>query len=545
MNGAELLCDILEKFGVEYVFGLFGDIQTDFAHAVVKSKIKWIGVHNEKSGGFMADIYARVAKKPGVFFSTLGPGGTNLTSALTNATQDRSPLVTISDQVPLDQFHLETHQFVDFAKAFQPTTGISKFTAVVKNVGEMVKVLSDAFSVATCEPMGAVHVSIPVNLLGEKVVKHPKIKQYRNFSTVKVSKENTISYEELVKRLRTKKPGIVIVGGIIERADAREEFRLFIEKFNLPVFTSFRGKNALPSNHPQCLGTISRHLGDVIKEVISKVDFILTIGYEYNEGVKPSIWKGKEQSVLNINSYDNRIDKIFYPPSLFGDVKDILRRLSQEQSTNINTQFNFGKIKNKIKTIINEALDVDNRKLHPKRIIAAVNKLYSTDSIIICDVGLNKYYSGLLLDATDDNRILFTNGQSAMAFSSGAMGAKIADPKKNVVVLVGDGGFLMNPQEVLTTVEYHKQIIWIIFNNGGLGLTEQAQRKHGPNPHGVHFSKVFFTRLAEAFGLEGVRIDPGRNLYLILEELKNSGKSAIIDVPVVYTPLRKSYRDQS
>jgi thiamine pyrophosphate-dependent acetolactate synthase large subunit-like protein len=88
-------------------------------------------------------------------------------------------------------------------------------------------------------------------------------------------------------------------------------------------------------------------------------------------------------------------------------------------------------------------------------------------------------------------------------------------------------------------------VIWIVFNNGGLGLTEQAQRKHGPNPHGVHFSKVFFARLAEAFGLEGVRIDPGRNLYLILEELKNSGKSAIIDVPVVYTPQRKSYRDES
>lgn len=546
MTGAEYLCKVLKSLGVEYVFGLFGDVQTDFAHAVRESGIKWIGVHNEKSGGFMADIYARVSKKPGIIFSTLGPGGTNLTSALANATQDRSPLIAISDQVLSNDINLEAHQFVDFEKAFHPSTGITKFAVLIKSINDIPKVFNKAFEIAQTEPMGAVHIAIPADIFGKKIDADKKNLKLNYQDGMRFSKiSSSLTYSELVKRLKAKNRGLIIVGGPVERASAQKEFVEFVEHFKLPVLKTFRGKNVMPSSHPQCIGTVSRHLAEVVTEMVNDASFVLTVGYEYNEGIKPSLWKGREKDVININSYDNRIKKIFYPPSHFGNLKKIFSHLASEEVPDYKSEFNFEKLKKKVDGIVDEGLDVDKEDLHPGRIIDAVGRLYK-DGVIICDVGLNKYYSGLLLGATDKSQIIFSNGQSAMAFTSGAMGAKIADPSRDVIALVGDGGFLMNPQEILTAVEQNKQVIWIIFNNGGLGLIEQAQQKNagkGRKVHGVHFSKVFFEKLARSYGLVGKRIEPGQDLYKILKAVKRSGKSAVIDVPVVYTPKRKTYLD--
>lgn len=531
MNGAQYLCKLLEKNGVTHIFGLFGDIQTDFAHALHKSPIKWIHVHNEKSGGFMADIFARVSGKTGVVFSTVGPGATNLTSALANATQDRVPLVAISDQMPVKEFQRETHQYLDLAASFHEKTGITKKTFVVRHLKELPEIVNSAFLIAQTEPKGAVHISFPADLYASKMGFNVKTNQNLSKTDV-ILPRNTIVYKAIVKKLNNDKRCLIIVGGSIERQKAQEEFQRFVEKFNLPVLTTFRGKNVLSANHPNNLGTVSRHLGTVLQELVKKADFILTVGYDYNEGLKPYIW-GKTQ-VININSFDNRVKNVFYPSSYFGNLKTIFTELSNEKKPIYTDNIDFLQTKNAIKAIINKSLDIPNRNLHPKRIIDAVNRVFKDNTIIVCDVGLNKYYSGLLLEPTSTNKILFSNGQSAMAFSSGALGAKIADPNKNVVVLVGDGGFLMDPQEVLTSVEHKQPIIWIIFNNGGLGLVEQAQYKNSAKTHGVHFSSVFFPKLAQAFGIDGIHLTPEKDLGKILRKYKKQKKSVIIDVPVEY-----------
>lgn len=530
MTGADLLCKILEKKGVECVFGLFGDIETDFAHALRKSKITWVGVHNEKSGGFMADIYSRVSKKVGIVFSTVGPGATNLTTALANATQDRSSIIAISDQVPIDECSIETHQYIDTVKAFAPETGITKHTEIVRKVEDLPEVFERAFIIANTEPLGAVHISIPSNFYGQKVV---AVKKKTMSLTKKLTKLNLSKLNTFSNNLNQKRTGLVIAGGSIERSNAQEEFKEFIEKYKLPVLATFRGKNSLPGTHPQYLGTISRHLVDVVKEVINEVDYILTIGYDYNEGVKPSIWSGKTK-VFNIDSYDNRVKNIFEPKSIFGNINKILANLTKKRVFEYKENFNFSLYKQKIEDTINKSLDVSNKNLHPGRIIQAVNKLYSEDSVIICDIGLNKYYSGLLLKSGKSNQILFSNGMSTMAFTSGALGAKIADSRKKVIALVGDGGFLMDLQEVITSIQYQKPIVWVVFNNGGLGLIEQAQLKNGPTHHGVKFAKVIFTQLGEALGLYSYKVKENDDIYEILKKALDQDRSAIIDVPVDY-----------
>lgn len=537
MNTASYLCSLLEKHAVEYVFGLFGDIETDFAHAIASSSIRWVGVHNEKSGGFMADIYARVSGKTGVVFTTLGPGATNLTSALANATQDRSPLVALSDQVPSKDFRIDTHQFVDLERAFHPNTGITKYTAVVHSAKDLPDIMERAFAIAQEEPKGAVHISIPHDIFGMDTGTVPAHKiPGREQKKVK----STYSYAQLVRLLSTGEQGLVIAGGPIERSGSREAFVTFIERFNLPVLTTFRGKNAIPTDHPNCLGTISRHLADAVKTIIAESAYVLTVGYEYNEGINPSLWNVKKDAVYNISSYDNHVDGIFTPPSLFGNLPAIFADLSSEKRPAAAVKRSYKALKLSLQETVKDALNVNIPSLHPQRITDAVNAVFK-NAIIVCDVGLNKYYAGLLLHADRDRRVLFSNGQSAMAFSSGALGAKLADPRKDVVVLVGDGGFLMDMQEVLTTIENRQPVTWIIFNNGGLGLIEHAQLKNGRSSHGVHFTKVFFKQLAESFGLTGKRVKKTDDLTKILQDIRKKQQSAIVDVPVVYTPLRKSY----
>lgn len=532
MNGAKYLCTLLELHGTRTIFGLFGDIQTDFAGAVRTSKIHWVGVHNEKAGGFMADIFARISSKPGVVFSTLGPGATNLTSALANATQDRVPLIAISDQVAMREFNRETHQYIDLKEAFHPRTGITKKTYVVTSLDLLPEIIHDAYSVVQEEPKGAVHISFPSDLFSKEI----HISNVNKFQTFTVKEptypDSTISYEQILKMLHRDKRCLVIAGGSIERSNAKKPFQKFIEHYNLPVLTTFRGKNVLSSSHPNNFGTISRHLGDVLTELVTRASFILTVGYDYNEGLKPSVF-GKS-IVINVNSFDNRVRNVYYPKSYFANLEDTFDNLAKEAFPSYTDIYNFDLTKKNIRKCIGSALEVKDKHLHPRRIIDAVNAVFTKDTIIVCDVGLNKYYSGLLLDAYPSNQILFSNGQSAMAFSSGALGAKIANPKKNVVVLVGDGGFLMEPQEVLTAVKQKKSIIWIIFNNGGLGLIEQAQNKGFDHTYGVHFSSVFFTKIAQAFGIDGIHLTKNQSLVNILKKYKRLKTSVIIDVPVQY-----------
>lgn len=530
MNGAEYLCRSLEQAGVDTVFGLFGDIQTEFAHAIGRSKINWVSTFNEKSGGFMADIYARVSKKPGVVYTTLGPGATNLTSALANATQDRSPLIAISDQVHSGEFGLETHQFIDLERAFSPETGITKFSATARSVSDIPELVGKAIVISTHEPQGAVHLSIPADLYA-KELRIPcstfNLEKYGYF------KHKGFEISELKKRLSGDDLGLVIAGGLIERQGLEDEFAEFVKRFDLPVLTTFRGKNSIESNNFRNIGTISRHLGELLPQILSKMRYLVTIGYDYNEGVKPDLWKQYNLDVYNINSHDNRVEGVFQPKSLFGDPREILKELFGNADL-LSKDLNIEALRKMVGEKIRHALDVEDVMYHPGRIVDAVNDVYSKNSVIICDIGLNKYYSGLLLNSTLTNQIIFSNGMSSMAFTSGALGAKIAAPDKSVVALVGDGGFFMDPQEVITAVRYKKPIVWAVFNNGGLGLVEQAQLKNGDSHHGVRFNKVGIAQLAEGMGAKGISLQPGEDVGRALREARDYDRPVVLDIPVKY-----------
>lgn len=520
MKGSDFIVKILEVNGVDYIFGVLGDIQVDFYKSLRNSKIKFITMRNEKSAVFAADIYSRVIGKVGVCFSTVAPGATNLVTGLANATADRSSVIAISDQLPTSKRDIEQHQYIEFNKLFDKTSGVVKDSVTINDVENIYFCFREAFTFSQKENKGAIHIGIPSDLMTKEVKKSEESLNF-HISEVKHSLNATKIYQQIKD-----KKGAIIAGGILNRLDCKKEFLKFINKLKLPVITTFRGKGCIDENSEYYLGSISRHLQDVYKYFLKDLDFVLLIGYDKNEGLNLSILNGVK-NVISINS----ANEIKEQDCCF-DLKGLFNNLSKKEYYVNNVDLNI--YKELLLTRVYGNIDMDIFPLRPHRIMEIVSKVYNKNTIFIGDVGLNKYYTGILLKISDTNEIYFSNGISSMAFSSGALGAKLAKPNKEVVVICGDGGFLMNPQEISTCMNYNIPITILILNNSGLGLVEQKQRKDFGSTYEVSFANPNYIKFAQAFGAEGFRINSWRRLEQVLNKCKGSNKVNIIDCPVSY-----------
>jgi acetolactate synthase I/II/III large subunit len=536
MNGSDVVVQALLDNRVKYIFGVPGDIQTDLFRALKKSPIRFITARNEKCAAFMADIYSRVSGECGVCFSTVGPGATNLVSGLANATHDRSAVVAISDQVPTSQLVKNTHQYINYDLLFSPESGVVKAGTTIKHINQISRDLNNAFHLAKAEYPGAVHIGLPIDLLQTSIDNLSET----SFSSISQSshKEDLQNIAEEIKAIKNhidNKRVIVVAGPSINRTHCQKEFREFINRTNFPVISTFNGKGSLLDEDPHFIGTISRHLQDIFTKIFAEADVVLLIGYDYIEGIKPETF-GNPEKIINLDVVDNRVFQKFQPRiNAFGDLAHILKNVAPLPLHHHSINWDIDEIRKTIRQRIYGGLDMEVYPPRPHRIIEAVNKVYGDNSIIVCDVGLNKYYSGLLLKSTSSNTILFSNGMSSMAFSSGALAAKLARPDKEVVVLCGDGGFLMDLQEISTCVHYNIPITIIVFNNGGLGLIEQAQRKQFNDYHEVHFAGPDYVALAKSLGAEGYSIKSQGQLEKVLVESRKNNQVNVIEVPVNYS----------
>jgi acetolactate synthase-1/2/3 large subunit len=531
VNGAEVIVRFLEANDVEFVFGVPGDIQVEFADAVRRSAgVRFITAHNEKCAGFMADIHGRVkGRVPGVCFSTVGPGAANLVGALANATQDRAALLAISDQLPTDDQRRDAHQYLDLGRLFHPDTGVTKWNAVVGRVGELPAVLDAAYRHALTEPRGAVHVAVPSDVMRDAL---DAIGDLR--STPAPSPRPDRESIDRVHRRIACGGGIVIAGGAVQRTGAGAEFRAFVERARFPVLSTFRGKGALGEDHPLSLGTMSRHFAGILDPLFAAARFVLAVGYDYNEGVKPSAWGGADDRVVNVDAVDNRVAGVFAPEvNCFGDLRETFRALA-EREYGAGEAIDLAALRARIRTTLCGGGTSPGFPLRPHTIIEAIESVYAQHAIVIGDVGLNKYYTGLLARATEGRRVLFSNGQSAMGFTSGALGAKLAAPDHDVLAVVGDGGFLMEPQELATAVRYHVPLTVVVFDDGGLGLTRREQLRRLGSSYEVDFAGLDYPALARGLGAEGGVARSAAELERMLREARANGRVNVIAVPVDY-----------
>jgi len=533
MKGSELFIQSLKNQGVKYIFGIVGREAKSILFD--DPNIKFILTRHEFTAGIMAEVYARLTGRPQILFSTFGPGATNIVTPVASSYLDKSPMLTISAQVEkYDVNYNYTHQCVDQVSILKP---ITKYAKEIYSVKEIPEIIHKAFRATQLLPPGPSFVSIPFDLFDQEIDKQQAInllKKYNYLNKKTVNYPNKKIIKKAHKLIMEAKHPIILVGNAVIREKATDELKNFVEKWNIPVVLTFGGKGAIPENHPLYIGTINKYLSyflkfDVNQTIFSKVDVILTIGYDYAENTEPSQWTiGEKKKIINISSFSNTDKKLFNPDiNIIGDIKTTLRELIKH-NIDKKKKLDFSIFKNKLEKFL--------KSKGPQNIITTIRKVLGKDGILISDIGLHKQYAGLFSATYYPNTFLCSNGLGTFGFSlPAAMAAKLFYPKRKIIAVCGDGGFHSISHDLETAVRYNLPIICVIFKDNCFGLIKHYQKEghHKTNPEVVDFGKVDFIKLAQANGCVGYKASIS-NLKVVLKKAINLSQPCVIEVPIKY-----------
>ncbi len=531
MNGAEILIKALEKNGVEYIFGVPGDThgkkavsETFIFRELRKSKkITFIRTTHEQNAGYMADLYGRMSGKAGVCYTTLGPGATNISTSIATANLDRSPVVCLSAQLPQSMWHKDAHQYIDMSAEFKHKT---KRSLRIDNIEEIPTIIDYAFQKAVEERPGPVHVELLVDVFEEEIDKMPlRVEGVRE-------KLPLPKVDLFLKELKKATFPLLLVGASVARQSASRELLHFMEKYRIYALSSFHGKGIIPPDHPLYLGVMSRHL-QTTTEILKEVDVLINIGYDYSEGITPKVWsQGEVPKVINIDT-DSKTGGKFYNPDMeiICNLKEFFAVLNSGES--VREKFPERKIQrfgiNQLK------FSTNTYPINPLAFVKKLSTILGKDDIIIVDVGEHKQVMGLFYEAPLPKSVVFSNGQSTLGYAMpGGIGAKLALPNKNVIVVVGDGGFQMTSSEFITAVEHKIPIKVLILNDNAYGIIKYEQEKAFGGNYGVEYKNPDFVKLAEAYGGLGLRVTPETGLLPTLRRALKSRKPTIVDIPITY-----------
>ena len=529
INTAELLIKCLENEGVEYLFGLPGEENLDILESLRNSSIRFITTRHEQGAAFMADVYGRLTGKAGVCLSTLGPGATNLMTGVADANLDGAPLVAITGQVGTDRMHIESHQYLDLVAMFAPVT---KWNTQIVRPNNTAEIVRKAFKLAEAEKPGAVHIDIPENIAAMSV-DNPQPLQ-------RDDKEKTYSsYKSINKAAaaiaKANNPLILVGNGAI-RANASEALTEFVTQLGIPVANTFMGKGAVPYTHPLSLWTVGLQQRDLISCAFDEADLVIAIGYDLIE-YSPKKWNPEGTTpIIHIGVTPAEIDSSYIPlVEVVGDISDSLIDIMKR--TDRQGKSNSSAIDLRSKLIKNYEYYAEDTgfPVKPQKIIYDLRQVMSPEDIVISDVGAHKMWMARHYHCDRPNTCIISNGFAAMGIAiPGAIAAKLVHPDKKVVAVTGDGGFMMNCQELETALRAKTPFVTLIFNDNGYGLIEWKQINQFGHSSFIDFGNPDFVKFAESMGLKGYRVESAEELIPTLKEALAQDIPAVIDCPVDY-----------
>ncbi len=530
MNTAELLVKCLENEGVQYVFGLPGEENLDVLEALKHSSIRFITTRHEQGAAFMADVYGRLTGKAGVCLSTLGPGATNLMTGVADANLDGAPLVAITGQVGTDRMHIESHQYLDLVAMFAPVTKWSKQIVRPSITPELVR---KAFKRSQSEKPGAVHIDLPENIAAMTVTGQPlridkPEKSFASFASIRAA-AGVIS--------QATNP-IILVGNGAIRAQASDAVTQFATQLNIPTANTFMGKGVIPYTHPLALWAVGLQQRDFVSCGFDNTDLVIAIGYDLIE-FSPKKWNPDGKiPIIHIAASGAEIDSSYIPTvEVVGDISDSLFEILKVADRHGKPEPYAVSLRANIRSNYEEYSQDDGFPIKPQKLIYDLRQVMGPDDIIISDVGAHKMWIARHYHCNSPNTCIISNGFAAMGIAiPGALAAKLVHPHRKVVAVTGDGGFMMNCQELETALRVGTPFVTLVFNDGGYGLIEWKQENHfgKGNSSFVHFTNPDFVKFAESMGLKGYRVESAADLIPVLKEALNQDVPAVIDCPVDY-----------
>ncbi|WP_448282228.1 acetolactate synthase large subunit [Phormidesmis priestleyi] len=528
MNTAELLVRCLENEGVRYIFGVPGEENLDVLEALQHSSIQFITTRHEQGAAFMADVYGRLTGQAGICLSTLGPGATNLMTGVADANLDRAPLIAITGQVGTDRMHIESHQYLDLVAMFAPVT---KWNAQIVRPSNTAEIIRKAFKLAQSEKPGAVHIDLPENIAAMPVVGKPLTtdnieKTYASFHSI----------ERAAIAISNAKNPLILVGNGAIRANASEMVTKFATQLGIPVANTFMGKGVIPFEHPLALWAVGLQQRDYISCGFDQADLVIAIGYDLIE-YSPKKWNPEGTiPIIHIDGTPSEVDSSYIPiAEVVGDISDALQEiLDRSDRTDKPVPQSLG-LRAEIRADYAQYAADDGFPIKPQKIVYDLRQVMGPNDIVISDVGAHKMWMARHYHCHRPNTCIISNGFAAMGIAiPGAIAAKLVHPTHKVVAVTGDGGFMMNCQELETALRVGTPFVTIIFNDGGYGLIEWKQQNHFGHSSFVKFGNPDFVKFAESMGLKGYRVESCTDLIPTLKEALAQDVPTVIDCPVDY-----------
>jgi len=527
MTAAELLVRCLEAEGTPFVFGVPGEENLHVMDALLDSRLRFIATRHEQGAAFMCDLQGRLTGRASVCLATLGPGATNLVTGVADANMDRAPLVALTGQAGTDRLHKESHQAMDLVRLFRP---ITKYNAQITRPHVVPEIVRKAFKIAQTEKLGATHIDFPEDVAAGEAVGEPLPAQQPHDSD-----PSPRQIERAVRIINDARFPVILAGNGVIRDRASDALRRFVARTRIPCAHTFMAKGVLPYTDGLSLLAVGLQARDVVLCGFDRADVVLCIGYDLVE-YHPDRWNpARDKKIIHLDRTPAEVDAHY---SLAVGIEAGIGPTLDELAERISLRQDSAAVTTLRQAILNELADSagdDSFPMKPQRILHDVRQVLGPTDILISDVGAHKLWIARMYPAVEPNTCIISNGFASMGIAlPGAIGAKLLFPERRVLAVCGDGGFLMNVQELETAVRAGTAFVVLIFRDDGYGVIRWNQQvRFGRSSH-VDFGNPDFAALARSFGCDGVRIASAGELRPALEQAFAAARLTVIDCQVDY-----------
>ncbi|PHR93172.1 MAG: acetolactate synthase large subunit [Robiginitomaculum sp.] len=529
-KASDVFIEALEEEGVEYIFGIPGEENLDMLDSLSRStKIKLILTRHEQAAGFMAATYGRFTGKTGVCMSTLGPGATNFVTAAAYAQLGGMPMLMITGQKPVKKSKQGRFQILDVVDMMGPVT---KYTHQIVSADNIPSRVREAVRIAEEEKPGAVHLELPEDIADEQTNERP-MKPSRVRRPVPEDK----SIKDAIAKIEAARSPIIVIGAGANRKLTGKMLTQFIEQTGIPFVTTQLGKGVVDERHPLFMGCAALSAGDFVHRAIDAADLILNIGHDVIE--KPPFFMNTDGAeVIHVSFNTAEVDPVYFPQiEVIGDIANAVWRFCEEIKVQESWDFSrMMKVRKAGAEHETQGQDDARYPIYPQKLVADIRKVMPDNGIICLDNGVYKIWFARNYKAYRPNTVLLDNALATMgAGLPSAMAAHLVHPDRKVMAICGDGGFMMNSQEMETAVRLKMNLVVLILNDNSFGMIRWKQANMGFKDWGLEYGNPDFVKYAESYGAHGHFVNSSEELPALLEKCLNAKGVHLIECPVDYS----------
>jgi acetolactate synthase-1/2/3 large subunit len=533
-KGSDLFVAALENEGVQRVFGVPGEENLDTVESLRTSSIDLVVTRHEQSAAFMAATYGRLTGHPGVCMSTLGPGALNLATGAAYAHLGAMPMILITGQKAIRRSQQARFQIVDMVATMKPLT---KFSRQIVSTQSIPSIVREGFRVAAEERPGPVHLELPEDVAGENAIDVAMVPVHE----AELPVAPFAALDRAAEMIRRAERPLVMLGAAASRPRLGSDLARFLARIRIPFFSTQMGKGIVAEESAEesidlWLGTAALSERDYVHEAIDRADLIIAIGHDTVE--KPPFFMGPGgPNVIHVSYAPPNIEEVYFPQaSVVGDVGPSLSLLADRLEGQLPNGSALLSMRDSILARVMAGADDDRFPLTPQRIVADVRQVMPEDGIVALDNGMYKIWFARNYRTPRSNTLLLDNALATMgAGLPSAMMASIIHPDRRVLGVCGDGGFMMNSQELETAVRLKLNLVVLILQDDAYGMIRWKQAVEKFADFGLTFGNPDFVKYAESYGARGARVESTEAFIPTLQAAFDAGGVHLVTAPIDYS----------